>query len=64
MKTETDSLEMPSGERETERFLKDSLETERFLRDSPPPHSPAPDLLHLHEFLDAIGVASGFTTLA
>ena len=29
MKTETDSLEMPSEERETERFLKDSLETER-----------------------------------
>ena len=64
MKTETDSLEMPSGEREKERFLKDSLETGRFLRDSPPPHSPAPDLLHLHELLDAIGVASEFTTLA
>ena len=64
MKTETDSSEMPYGEREAGRFLEDSLETERFLRDSPPPHSPAPDLLHLHELLDAIGVASGFTTLA
>ena len=28
------------------------------------PHCPAPDLLHLHELLDAIGVASRFTTLA
>ena len=49
MKTETDSLEMPSGERETERFLKDSLETERFLRDSleiPRPRTPQPRIYY------------------
>ena len=40
---------MPSGERETERFLKDSLETERFLRDSleiPRPRTPQPRIYY------------------